>query len=59
MGLKGNGAPRLGNPDARGDHSVTMNVEIPSDLSKEERDLVEKLKELQEKKSNKKGGIFG
>jgi len=59
MRLKGNGAPRLGNPDARGDHYVTMNVEIPSDLSKEERDLVEKLKELQEKKSNKKGGIFG
>ena len=59
MRLKGNGAPRLGNPDARGDHYVTMNVDIPSDLSKEERDLVEKLKELQEKKSNKKGGIFG
>jgi molecular chaperone DnaJ len=59
MRLKGNGAPRLGNPDARGDHYVTMNVDIPSDLSKEERELVEKLKELQEKKSNKKGGIFG
>ena len=59
MRLKGNGAPRLGNPDSRGDHYVTMNVEIPSDLSKEERELVEKLKELQDKKKEKKGGRFG
>jgi len=57
MRLKGNGAPRLGNPDVRGDHYVTVNVEIPKDLSKEERELMEKLRELQNKK--KKGfGIF-
>ena len=59
MRLKGNGAPRLGNPDVRGDHYVTMNVEIPKDLSKDERELVEKLAELRKKKSSKKGGIFG
>ena len=53
MRLKGNGAPRLGNPDARGDHYVTMAVEIPSDLSKEEKELVEKLKEIREKKAGK------
>jgi molecular chaperone DnaJ len=58
MRLKGNGAARLGNPDQRGDHYVTMNVEIPTDLSKEERELVEKLKELQEKKKSKKKGLF-
>lgn len=58
MRLKGNGAARLGNPDQRGDHYVTMNVEIPTDLSKEERELVEKLKELQEKKKGKKKGLF-
>jgi molecular chaperone DnaJ len=57
MRLKGNGAPRLGNPDVRGDHYVTMNVEIPKSVSKEEEDLVKKLKELQEKKGKK--GFFG
>merc|ERR1712232_380920 len=56
MRLKGNGAPRLGNPDQRGDHYVTMNVEIPKDVSKEERELVEQLKEIQGKKVKK--GIF-
>jgi len=55
MRLKGNGAPRLGNSDSRGDHYVTMNVEIPNDLSKEERKLVEQLQELQAKKKEKKG----
>lgn len=59
MRLKGNGAPRLGNPDQRGDHYVTMSIEIPKDLSKEEEELVQKLRELRDKKSKKKGGIFG
>jgi len=54
MRLKGNGAPRLGNPDVRGDHYVTMNVEIPKKLSKEEEKLVEQLKKLREKNSKKK-----
>merc|ERR1712151_218787 len=53
MRLEGNGAPRLGNPDSRGDHYVTMDIEIPKSLSKEEEELVEKLRELKEKK--KKG----
>mmetsp|Transcript_12231 Transcript_12231/g.20265 ORF Transcript_12231/g.20265 Transcript_12231/m.20265 type:complete len:456 (-) Transcript_12231:101-1468(-) len=67
MRLKGNGAPRLGNPDSRGDHYVTMNVDIPKKVSKEEEDLIKQLKELQEKnkgsdgkkKKEKKGGFFG
>ena len=58
MRLKGNGAPRLGNPTQRGDHYVTMKVEIPDKLSKEEEDLIAQLKELREKKSKKKGGFF-
>ena len=58
MRLKGNGAPRLGQPDSRGDHYVTVNVEIPKDLSKEEEDLVKQLQEIREKKKSK-GGIFG
>ena len=58
MRLKGNGAPRLGNPNQRGDHYVTMNVEIPKDVTKEEEELVKKLRELQEKKKSGKGGFF-
>lgn len=56
MRLKGNGAPRLGSPDQRGDHYVTMTVDIPKDVSKEEKELVEKLKEIKGKKTKK--GIF-
>lgn len=59
MRLKNNGAPRLGNPTVRGDHYVTMSVEIPKEISKEEEDLIRKLKEIREKKASKKGGIFG
>jgi molecular chaperone DnaJ len=59
MRLKNNGAPRLGNPTVRGDHYVTMSVEIPKEISKEEEDLIRKLKEIREKKTSKKGGIFG
>jgi molecular chaperone DnaJ len=70
MRLKGNGAPKLGNPSVRGDHYVTINIDIPKSLSREEEDLVKQLQELQnakaggakkatEKKEKKKGGIFG
>lgn len=59
MRLKGNGAPQLGNPNVRGDHYVTINVDIPKELSKEEEELITKLKDLRENKAAKKGGIFG
>lgn len=49
MRLKGNGAPRLGNPDQRGDHYVTVNIDIPKKISSEEKELMEKLKKLQKK----------
>lgn len=58
MRLKGNGAPVLGDTNKRGDQYVTMKIEIPSSISKEEQELVEKLKELQEKKAGKKQGFF-
>lgn len=58
MRLRGNGAPNLGNPDVRGDHFVTMNVEIPKDLDKDEKDLIQQLKELREKKRKKGFGLF-
>ena len=65
MRLKGNGAPKLGSADVRGDHFVTINVEIPTDLSKEEEELIEQLRQLRDAKGgsakSKKntGGIFG
>merc|ERR1712137_1384813 len=49
MRVKGNGAPRLGNPNQRGDHYVTMNIELPKNLSKEEETIMKQLKELQDK----------
>jgi|Transcript_16418 molecular chaperone DnaJ len=61
MRLKGNGAPRLGNPDERGDHYVTVKVDIPKDLSKEEEELIAKLRDIREGKEAAKtggGGFF-
>ncbi len=58
MRLKGNGAPRLGNPEARGDHYVTMEVELPKELSKDEEKLLEELRALREKKGESKGGFW-
>merc|ERR1712032_1025498 len=58
MRLKGNGVPVLGDSNKRGDHYVTMKIEIPSNLSNEEKELVEKLQQLQEKKAGKKAGFF-
>lgn len=58
MRLKGKGAPKLGSPTQRGDHFVTIKVEIPKEISKEEEELVKKLRELQEKKKKSKKGFF-
>ena len=44
MRIKGKGAPRLGNAQQRGDHYVTVNIEIPKTLSEKERSLVESLR---------------
>lgn len=59
MRLKGNGAPKLGNPDVRGDHYVTINVEIPKEISKDEEELIKKLRDVHDNKGKRKGGIFG
>ncbi len=50
--LSGHGAPRLGS-DERGPHIVTVDVEIPRNLSKKQKDL------LLEFDKAKKRGIFG
>ena len=49
--LSGHGAPRLGSNE-RGPHIVTVNVEIPRNLSKKQKEL------LQEFDKAKKRGIF-
>jgi len=50
MRLKGNGAPKLGNPTQRGDHYVTVKVDIPKDLSNEEEELIAQLRAIREQK---------
>lgn len=59
MRLKGNGAPKLGQPDVRGDHYLTINIDIPKDISKEEEELFAKLKQIQNEKKEKGSGFFG
>lgn len=56
--LQDHGVPRLGNPVSRGDHLLTVQVDIPTRLKPEERELVEKLAEIRGEKVNK-GGIEG
>ncbi len=43
--LKGKGVPSLRNKDIRGDHYVTLVVQVPEKLSKEAKDLLKKFDE--------------
>ncbi|MBD2111427.1 MULTISPECIES: molecular chaperone DnaJ [Cyanophyceae] len=56
--LDNRGVPKLGNPVSRGDHLITVQVDIPTRLKPEERELVEKLAEIRGEKVNR-GGIEG
>ncbi|MGF1492479.1 MAG: molecular chaperone DnaJ [Microcoleaceae cyanobacterium] len=56
--LENMGVPRLGNPVSRGDHLVTVAVDIPTRVTQEERELLEKLAEIRGDKAGK-GGIEG
>lgn len=49
--LSGHGAPRLGS-DQRGPHIVTINVEIPKNLNKKQKELIEEFAKT------KKRGLF-
>ena len=49
--LSGHGAPRLGS-EQRGPHIVTVNVEIPRNLSKKQREIIEEFA------NTKKRGLF-
>lgn len=56
--LDNRGVPKLGNPVSRGDHLITVQVDIPTRMKPEERELVEKLAEIRGEKVNR-GGIEG
>ncbi|MGD1901902.1 MAG: molecular chaperone DnaJ [Geitlerinemataceae cyanobacterium] len=55
--LEGNGVPRLGNPVSRGDHRITVSIDIPTKISSEERELLTKLAEIRGEKGLGKGGV--
>lgn len=44
--LEGLGVPRLGNAVSRGDHLITIRVEIPTRLNAKERELLEELAKI-------------
>jgi molecular chaperone DnaJ len=60
--LKGKGVPKLGNPVARGNHLVTVKVQLPTKLSGDERELLEQLAGHHTRKGQRphhKSGLFG
>ncbi len=57
--LDNRGVPRLGNPVSRGDHLITVKVQIPTKISSDERELLEKLVEINGARTGKGGGIEG
>ncbi|MGL5807969.1 MAG: DnaJ C-terminal domain-containing protein, partial [Xenococcaceae cyanobacterium] len=56
--LENKGVPKLNNPTSRGDHLITIKVGIPTKVSPEERELLEKLAKIRSE-STAKGGIEG
>lgn len=59
MTLEDRGVPRLGNPVSRGDHLITVLVDIPTKVNAEERELLEKLAKLRGDRLGGKGGVEG
>lgn len=57
--LEGKGVPRLGNAVSRGDHLISVKVHIPTRISAEERELLEKVAELTGAKAVKSGAGEG
>ncbi len=56
--LEERGVPRLGNPVSRGDHLLTIHVDIPTKVNAEERELLEKLAKIRGERAGK-GGVEG
>ena len=65
--LENKGIPKLGNPVARGNHSISVNVQLPTRFSEEEKILLEQLAshysargpQNHHHKSGLFGGLFG
>jgi len=53
--LENKGVPKLGNPVSRGDHLITVKVEIPTKINSEEREILEKLATLKGYNTTGKG----
>lgn len=56
--LESKGVPRLGNPVSRGDHLITITVDIPTRITTEERELLEQLAKIKGDRTGK-GGLEG
>ena len=56
--LENKGVPKLGNATIRGDHLITVIVQIPTRLNSEERELLERLATIKGE-SHGKGGLEG
>lgn len=56
--IKGEGVPLVGMSERRGDQYIKVDIEVPTRLSKEERDLLEKLAVLREENIHPKKGLF-
>ena len=56
--LENLGVPKLGNDAIRGDHLITVKVDIPTRINAEERELLEKLAHIKGQ-SHGKGGLEG
>ena len=59
--LENRGVPKLGNPVSRGNHLLTVLIEIPTRIKNEERELLAKLAEVRGDTISKKGleGFLG
>ncbi|BAI89351.1 MULTISPECIES: molecular chaperone DnaJ [Oscillatoriales] len=56
--LENQGVPRLGNPVSRGDHLITILIDIPTRITNEERELLEQLAQIKGERTGK-GGLEG
>ena len=55
MKLENRGVPRLGNPVSRGDHLLTVSIDIPTKINQEEKELLEKLAKIKGDRTGKVG----
>ncbi len=53
--LEDKGVPKLGNSVSRGNHLLTIKVDIPTKISGEEKELLEKLAQIKGEHTSKKG----